>query len=116
MEKNIALLESGKGGLAFASGMAAITAVLSLFKSGDKIIIPTNLYGGTFRVIDKVFKNFNLIYEIVDFSRLSDVKELIGNTPLIKLTHIDVKENVNIFAKLECFNPGGSIKYELVWL
>ena len=52
------ILESGIGGLAFASGMAAITAVLSLFKSGDKIIIPSNLYGGTFRVIDKVFKNF----------------------------------------------------------
>ena len=41
---------------------------------------------------------------------VSDIKELIGNTPLIKLTHIDVKENVNIFAKLECFNPGGSVK------
>lgn len=41
---------------------------------------------------------------------VSDVKELIGNTPLIKLTHINVKKNVNIFAKLECFNPGGSIK------
>lgn len=41
---------------------------------------------------------------------VSDVKELIGNTPLIKLSHIDVKENVNIFAKLECFNPGGSVK------
>lgn len=41
---------------------------------------------------------------------VSDVKELIGNTPLIKLTHIDIKENVNIFAKLECFNPGGSVK------
>jgi len=41
---------------------------------------------------------------------VSDIKELIGNTPLIKLTHIDIKENVNIFAKLECFNPGGSVK------
>lgn len=41
---------------------------------------------------------------------VSDIKELIGNTPLIKLTHIDVKESVNIFAKLECFNPGGSVK------
>ncbi|OOM14365.1 cysteine synthase A [Clostridium saccharobutylicum] len=41
---------------------------------------------------------------------VSDIKELIGNTPLIKLTHIGIKENVNIFAKLECFNPGGSIK------
>lgn len=41
---------------------------------------------------------------------VSDIKELIGNTPLIKLTHIDIKEDVNIFAKLECFNPGGSVK------
>ncbi|MFW2490110.1 cysteine synthase A [Clostridium chromiireducens] len=41
---------------------------------------------------------------------VSDVKELIGNTPLIRLTHISVNENVNIFAKLECFNPGGSVK------
>ncbi|WP_243156205.1 pyridoxal-phosphate dependent enzyme [Clostridium sp. C2-6-12] len=41
---------------------------------------------------------------------VSDIKELIGNTQLIKLTHICVKENVNIFAKLECFNPGGSVK------
>ena len=41
---------------------------------------------------------------------VSDIKELIGNTPLIKLTHIDIKKNVNIFAKLECFNPGGSVK------
>lgn len=41
---------------------------------------------------------------------ISDIKELIGKTPLIKLTHINVKENVNIFAKLECFNPGGSVK------
>ncbi len=77
LEKTIALLENGLGGLAFASGMAAITAILSSFNSGDKIIIPSNLYGGTFRVIDKVFKNFNIQYEIVDFSRLSDVKRIL---------------------------------------
>lgn len=77
LEKTIALLESGVGGLAFSSGMAAITAILSSFSSGDKIIIPSNLYGGTFRVIDKVFKNFNIQYEIVDFSRLSDVKRIL---------------------------------------
>ena len=79
LEQTIALLENGVGGLAFGSGMAAITAVLSLFKSGDKIIIPSNLYGGTFRVIDKVFKNFNIQYEIVDFSRVSDVKRILEN-------------------------------------
>jgi len=77
LEKTIAALENGIGGLAFGSGMAAITAVLSLFKSGDKIIIPSNLYGGTFRVVDKVFKNFNIQYEIVDISRLEDVKRVL---------------------------------------
>ncbi|OOM79209.1 PLP-dependent aspartate aminotransferase family protein [Clostridium sp. BL-8] len=77
LEKTISLLEGGTGGLAFSSGMSAITAVLSLLNSGDKIIIPSNLYGGTFRVIDKVFKNFNIQYEIVDFSRINDVKRIL---------------------------------------
>lgn len=77
LEKTIAALENGIGGLAFGSGMAAITAVLSLFKSGDKIIIPSNLYGGTFRVVDKIFKNFNIQYEIIDISRLKDVKRVL---------------------------------------
>lgn len=96
LEKTIAVLENGTGGLAFSSGMAAITAVLSLFHSGDKIVIPSNLYGGTFRVIDKVFKNFNLQYEIVDFSRLSDVKRLIEDnkdTARIKAVFIETPTN-----------------------
>lgn len=74
VEKLIADLEGGVGGLAFASGMAATTAVLTLFKSGDKILISDNLYGGTFRVLDKVFKNFGIQYEIVDTSDIAAVK------------------------------------------
>ncbi len=70
LEKLIAELEGGTAGFAFGSGMAAITAVLSLFQSGDKVIISSNVYGGTFRVLDKVFKNFGLTYEIVDTSDL----------------------------------------------
>ena len=70
LEKLIAELEGGTAGFAFGSGMAAITAVLSLFRSGDRIIISSNVYGGTFRVLDKVFKNFGLTYEIVDTSDL----------------------------------------------
>lgn len=96
LEKTIATLENGVGGLAFGSGMAAITAVLSLFKSGDKIIIPSNLYGGTFRVVDKVFKNFNINYEIVDISRLNDVRKVLEdnkkNTP-IKAIFIETPTN-----------------------
>lgn len=66
LESLIAELEGGVAGFAFASGMAAITAVLSLFKTGDRIIISSNVYGGTFRVLDKVFHNFGIHYSIED--------------------------------------------------
>ena len=68
LEALIAELEGGAHGLAFASGMAAITAVLQLFKMGDRVLISSNVYGGTYRVLDKVFKQFGLGYGIVDTS------------------------------------------------
>ena len=68
LEKLIAELEEGTDGFAFASGMAAITTVLLLFRSGDRILISSNVYGGTFRILDKVFQQFGLEYEIVDTS------------------------------------------------
>jgi cystathionine beta-lyase len=66
LEKLIAELERGARGFAFASGMAAITAVLTLLKTGDRVLISNNVYGGTFRVLDKIFSNFGLEYEFVD--------------------------------------------------
>ncbi|HEX3040217.1 MAG TPA: PLP-dependent aspartate aminotransferase family protein [Caproiciproducens sp.] len=89
LEKLIAELEGGVAGFAFGSGMAATTAVLQLFRSGDKVLISSNVYGGTFRVLDKVFKNFGLTYEIVDTSDLNllesrisrDVKALMIESP-----------------------------------
>ena len=66
LEALIAELEGGTAGFAFGSGMAAITAVLSLFKSGDKVLISSNVYGGTFRVLDKVFRHFGIAYDIAD--------------------------------------------------
>lgn len=65
LEREIAVLEHGTAGFAFASGMAAIAAVLSLFRSGDRILISSNVYGGTFRILDKVFSNFGITYSIV---------------------------------------------------
>lgn len=70
LENLVADLEKGRYGLAFASGMAATTAVLTLFQTGDKILISKNVYGGTFRVLDKVFHNFGITYEIVDTTDL----------------------------------------------
>ncbi|AOR24648.1 trans-sulfuration enzyme family protein [Clostridium taeniosporum] len=91
LEKLIADLEEGTSGFAFSSGMAAITAVLSLFKSGDNIIIPDNLYGGSFRVLDKIFKNFNIGYKIVNTTDLKQIKEAIDDT--VKAIYIETPTN-----------------------
>lgn len=91
LEKLIAELEEGTAGFAFASGMAAITAVLLLFRSGDKLLISSNVYGGTFRVLDKVFKPFGLAYEIVDTSSLGTVESRID--PTVKALLIESPAN-----------------------
>ena len=75
LEKLIADLEGGEYGMAFASGLAAISTVLSLYKSGDRLIISDNIYGGTFRILDNVFKNFGISYTIVDTSDISEVEK-----------------------------------------
>lgn len=80
LEKLIAELEEGTAGFAFASGMAAITAVLFLFKAGDKLLISSNVYGGTFRVLDKVFKEFGLSYEMIDTSNLDLIESKIDKS------------------------------------
>ena len=77
LEALIAELEGGTAGFAFASGMAAISTVLQLFKSGDRILISSNVYGGTFRILDKVFKPFGLEYAIVDTSNAEAIEAAI---------------------------------------
>lgn len=66
LEALIADLDGGLAGFAFASGLAAISTVLHLFKQGDKVLISSNVYGGTFRLLDKVASRFGLSYQIVD--------------------------------------------------
>ena len=107
LEALIAELEGGSHGFAFASGMAALTAVLSLFNSGDKIIISSNVYGGTFRVLDKIFKNFNISYSIEDTTDLEgldkkitdDVKAILVETPANPLLTITDLEGIAKIAK-----------------
>lgn len=91
LEALIAELEHGTAGFAFASGMAAITAVLSLFKAGDKIIISSNVYGGTFRVLDKVFRNFDIAYSVEDTTNLASLEAAI--TPEVKAILIESPAN-----------------------
>ena len=108
LEALIAELESGKAGFAFASGMAAITAVLSLFHTGDKILISSNVYGGTFRVLDKIFSNFGIGYSIEDTTNItelekkitSDVKAILVESPANPLlTVTDLKAVADLAKK-----------------
>lgn len=91
LESLIAQLECGKHGLAFASGMAAITAVLMLLETGDRVILSNNVYGGTFRVLDRVFKPFGLEVEIVDTSNLDILESRMD--PAVKAMIIESPSN-----------------------
>src|SRR5215471_4752631 len=66
LERNIAALEGGKTAIAYASGMAAISALASLLKTGDHVIVTDNVYGGTFRLFDKVLTRYDLSFSYVD--------------------------------------------------
>src|SRR5260370_28203951 len=66
LETNLAALERGATGFAFASGMAAINAVMTLLQAGDHVVVSDNTYGGTFRLFDKILKKFGLAFTYVD--------------------------------------------------
>lgn len=91
LEALIAELESGTAGFAFASGLAAITAVLSLFRTGDNLVLSDNVYGGTFRVLDKVFKNFGIGFRLVDTTDTKAVEDAIDDT--VKAIYIETPTN-----------------------
>jgi cystathionine beta-lyase/cystathionine gamma-synthase len=65
-EDNMAALEEGVDAFAFASGLAAIDAVMKLLKSGDHVVMAEDMYGGTFRLFDKILRNFGLEFSAVD--------------------------------------------------
>ena len=91
LEALIAELEGGEAGFAFASGMAAITAALSLFQSGDRIVISSNVYGGTFRVLDQIFRHFGFAYTIADTTDLKALEAAI--TPDVKAVLVESPAN-----------------------
>jgi cystathionine beta-lyase/cystathionine gamma-synthase len=69
VEANIAALEGGRGAYAYASGMSAISAIASMLKSGDHVVVTDNTYGGTFRFFDKILTRYSLTFSYIDTSR-----------------------------------------------
>lgn len=105
LEELIKDLEEGTRGFAFSSGMAAITAVMMLFKQGDHILLTDDVYGGTFRVITKVLNKFGIEATFIDTSNIDNIYEGIKeNTvalyietptnPLLKITDIQAASTI----------------------
>jgi cystathionine beta-lyase/cystathionine gamma-synthase len=66
LERNVAALEAGQHGFAFASGMACLDSIMKLFRAGDHILCGESAYGGTFRLFDRILRNYGLTFTFLD--------------------------------------------------
>jgi len=91
LEGNLAAIEGGAAAFAFASGMAAINAITSMLKSGDHVIVSDNVYGGTFRLFDKVLTRYQLSFSYVDTGDLDATA--LAFTPATKMLFVETPSN-----------------------
>ena len=91
LECNLAALERGQFGFAFASGMAAINATMSLFKAGDHIVAGHNLYGGTFRLFERILRDSGLSFTYANTCRLEEVEKAFR--PNTRMLYIETPTN-----------------------
>ena len=84
LQNNLAALENGKHGICYASGLGATDAILKLFKPGDEIIASNDLYGGTYRIMVRVFQAFGLKFRFIDLSNPENLEPAITtNTKMV---------------------------------
>src|SRR2546422_4416733 len=84
LEENLKILEGGRAAYAFASGMAAISAVMTLQKSGDHAVVSGNVYGGTYRLFARVLQDYGLTFTYVDTSNIGSVEAAVRkNTRMV---------------------------------
>lgn len=91
LEKNIAALENASFGYAFASGMSAIDAVLKLVRSGEHVVLGDNTYGGTFRLFDKILRNYGVEFDLADTTDISALEAAFQ--PNTKLVFVETPTN-----------------------
>src|SRR4051812_14153906 len=91
LEANIAALEGAKYGYAFASGMSATDTVLKLVKAGDHVILGDNTYGGTYRLFDRIIRNYGVEFDLVDTTDPLNVEAAIK--PNTKMVFVETPTN-----------------------
>jgi cystathionine beta-lyase/cystathionine gamma-synthase len=96
LERSMAALEGGRRGLAFASGMAAINAVMTLLKSGDHVVCSQEAYGGTPRLFNAILKNFGLEFTYVDTTVAANVEQALRPNTRMVYTETPTNPLMNI--------------------
>ena len=91
LEENLAMLENAKYAYAFSSGMAAMTAIFTMFKPGDHVLISQNVYGGVFRLVTRVLNDNKVDFEFIDTSNVDKVTDSIKDNT--KLIHLETPSN-----------------------
>ena len=91
LEGNLAAIESGKAAFAFASGMAAIGAIASMLKTGDHVVVSDNIYGGTYRLFDKVLSRYGLSFTYLDTTNLDRLDRAF--TPATRMLFVETPSN-----------------------
>jgi len=107
LEKTLASLENGAAGFAFSSGLAATNTIMNLLEAGDEIVAGDDLYGGTYRLFEKVLKNFNLKFKYVDARSPENIEKAVTDktsmvwleTPTNPLMHLYDIEAASKIAK-----------------
>ena len=91
LQDNIAALENGKLGIAFASGLAAVDAIVRLLKPGDELVSTNDLYGGTYRLFTKLFAHYGIVFKFVDMTDIAQLEEAL--TAKTKLVWVETPSN-----------------------
>ena len=106
LEKSLASIENGNHGFAFASGLAAMDAIIKLLKPGDEVISTNDLYGGSYRLFDKIFKDFGIKFHFIPMDKIPLIKSLITNktkliwvetptNPMMNIIDIELISNIS---------------------
>src|SRR5690606_8645173 len=95
LERALAALEGGTHGFAFGSGLAALDTVLKLLKSGDHVVVGENVYGGSHRLMERVYRQFGLDFTFVDTRNLAMVEAAI--TPATRMVYVETPTNPMMF-------------------
>ena len=91
LEANLRTLEGGRAAYAFASGMAAISAVMTLLRAGDHVVVSHNVYGGTYRLFARVLEDYGLAFTYVDTSKIENIEKALRKTT--RMVYVETPTN-----------------------